>query len=146
MCMFAEQDVLNTVARARGGVGHTPGFTMITTPRARCAAVKPGVPGTPGTARGREARGASPGSERRVSVLLHTIDSVGRALRPRAVGACLFLAPPLHTLARPVSAMDTDEVNARRRWCAVRGARGPRTATDRAGRRSVSLFDNGAPS
>ena len=35
--------VLYTVARARGGVGSHPGFTVITAPGAAAAAVKPQV-------------------------------------------------------------------------------------------------------
>ena len=53
--------VTKKVARARGGVGPTPGITLITTPGAAAAAVMPGVRSTPGLPRGGDARGAARG-------------------------------------------------------------------------------------
>ena len=53
--------VSGTVARARGGVGPTPGITLITAPGAAAAAVMPGVRSTPGLPRGGDARGAARG-------------------------------------------------------------------------------------
>ena len=53
--------VLDTVARARGGVGPPPGFTAQSPPGAIASSVKPGVCPTPGRPRTSEARGwASP--------------------------------------------------------------------------------------
>ena len=53
--------VICTVARARGGVVPTPGITVIGAPRARPAAVMPGVGHTPGRPRPRDARGVARG-------------------------------------------------------------------------------------
>ena len=47
--------VLSAVARARQGVGPTPGFTVKRVPGAGAAAVMPGVTGTPGQATPSEA-------------------------------------------------------------------------------------------
>ena len=43
--------------RARGGVGHTPGITVIRAPGAAAAAVMPGVSRTPGLPRGGDVPG-----------------------------------------------------------------------------------------
>ena len=54
-------NVSGKVARARGGVGPTPGITVIAAPGAAAAAVMPGVRSTPGLPHGGDARGAARG-------------------------------------------------------------------------------------
>ena len=54
----APTHVRYTVARARGGVGPTPGITVIATPGAAAAAVMPGVRRTRGHCGAGDARGA----------------------------------------------------------------------------------------
>ena len=60
-----QANVMSTEARARGEVGHTPGITVMATPRAAAAAVMPGVCSTPGMPRGGDARGAARGQSQR---------------------------------------------------------------------------------